>query len=485
MRKLVFIYFFVSGIAFAQAPTLADDPIASMLDSLHNKKIFDYMFQKSTAIKNKFHYAPDSVPVFDEFVYESRLNKLNVNSPFDLVYNSHVKGYIELYFYRKRELVSRLIALSQLYYPLFEQILDKYNLPLELKHLAVIESALNPNARSRAGAQGLWQFMYPTGKLFGLKVTSYIDERCDPYKSTIASAEYLKYLYDIFKDWQMVLAAYNAGPGAISKAIRRSGGKNTYWEIRPYLPKETQGYVPAFIAANYVMNYYAEHNIVPAVPKKNYFELDTVVLKDEISFNQVSQLLDVPLDEITYFNPQYRKNIIPSGGYTLCLPKDKVAMFLSNEAEIYTFIQTQKKDPLLAMQNSTQEEKIIHKIKKGETLKSVAKKYGISAQDIKTWNFIGKHGLRPGKTLVIYKPINALQNNKVAQSNTVVVQNTTQGNDSLTAKEKEGTAYHQVQKGETIYSISKKYNITVQQLAELNSFSLHHKAKMGEKIRVK
>lgn len=486
MKKIVLILF-LPFILQSQVPMLEDDPIAAMLDSLHNKKIFENMFQKASFNKNnKFHFTPDSIPKYDDPVYETRISKLNANSPFDLIYNSHVKSYIELYAIKKRELLSRVIGLSQLYYPLFEQILDKYNLPLELKHLAVIESALNPNARSRAGAQGLWQFMYPTGKLFGLKITSYIDERCDPFKSTIAAAEYLNYLYSIFHDWQMVLAAYNAGPGAISKAIRRSGGKKTYWEIRPYLPKETQAYVPAFIAANYVMNYFAEHNIIPSLPKKSYFELDTVVLKESMSFEQISQLLDIPIEEIAYFNPQYRKNILPEGGHILSLPKEKIALFLSNEDEIYAFVQSQKKNPQLAEEMNAQEEKIIHKIRKGERLKSIAKKYHVTVADIKTWNFIGKRGLRPGKHLTIYKPItnNTNQNTIVTQNNNIPEpQKETTDNTGI---EKENIAsYHIVKKGETLLYIAKKYKIDINKLAQINKIPVNYKIKIGEKILIK
>lgn len=485
MKKRIIIFLLFPVLMHSQQILLEDDPIAAMLDSLHNKKILEFFFQKGNFNKNnKFHFTPDSVPRYEDYVYEARLAKLNVQSPFDLVYNAHVKGYIELYSIKKRDLLSRLIALSHLYYPLFEQVLDRYNLPLELKHLAVIESALNPNARSRAGAQGLWQFMYPTGKLFGLKVTSYVDERCDPFKSTIAAAEYLKHLYSIFKDWQMVLAAYNAGPGAISKAIRRSGGKTSYWEIRPYLPRETQGYVPAFIAANYVMNYYAEHNIIPAVLKKTFFELDTVVLKDAMSFEQISQLLDVPVEEIAYFNPQYRKNIIPEGGYTLTLPKEKIALFLSNEEEIYAFIQSQKKNPLVAEELNTQEEKIVHKVRKGENLKTIAKKYGVTVQDLKMWNFIGRKGLRPGKHLIIYKPMKNRNNSVLAEKKQEFKETAVDSLKNLRQVAVE-EFYHTVKKGETIYSIARKYNIDVKSLAEWNNLSIQHKVKVGEKLLIK
>ncbi|MGL5892797.1 MAG: lytic transglycosylase domain-containing protein, partial [Bacteroidia bacterium] len=229
-------------------PRFPDDRVAAMLDSLARNAYLNRLPKQPQRHNNKFNYAPDSVPRPDAVVMEARLGKLNTQSPFDLVYNNDVQAYINLYALRKRGSVEKMLALSQLYYPMFEQQLDRYNLPLELKHLAVIESALNPSATSKAGARGLWQFMYTTGKMYGLEVTSYVDERCDPYKSTVAACEYLKALYGMFGDWQMVLAAYNSGPGTVNRAIRRAGGgKKTYWEIRPFLPVETQGYVPAFI----------------------------------------------------------------------------------------------------------------------------------------------------------------------------------------------------------------------------------------------
>lgn len=383
--------------------TMVDDPVAVMLDSLANIKVLEAAFTKPAFPKNnKYHYSADSIPLFDDNTYEARLAKLDAASPFDLVYNSHVRGFIELYINRRRTLVSRMMGLAQLYYPMFEEVLDRYNIPLELKHLAVIESALNPTARSKAGAQGLWQFMYPTGKLYGLNVTSYIDDRSDPYKATIAAAEYLKNLYGLFHDWQMVLAAYNAGPGTISKAIRRSGGKKTYWEIRPFLPKETQGYVPAFIAANYVMNYTAEHNIYGAVPKKTYFEVDTVIVKEPMTFEQLSAALDVPVEEIQYYNPQYRKNVIPPGGNSLCLQKDKIGTFLTNETGIYAAIKAQAVENEGLTASVIKEVQLTHVVKNGEKLSTISRKYGVTIADLKMWNYIGKKGIRPGKKLTVY-----------------------------------------------------------------------------------
>lgn len=488
--KLILLMLSVTLITLSKAQNLMpDDPVAIMLDSLENKKLLQEAFTKPAFPKNnKFHYLPDSIPYFDDYTYEARLAKLDATSPFDLVYNPHVRGFIDLYLSRKRELMSRMLGISQLYYPMFEQVFDRYNIPLELKHLAVIESALNPNARSKAGAQGLWQFMYPTGKLYGLSVNSYVDERSDPYKATVAAAEYLKALYGLFNDWQMVLAAYNAGPGTISKAIRRSGGKKTYWEIRPFLPRETQGYVPAFIAANYAMNYYAEHNIYPAIPKKTYFEVDTVVLKEQMTFSQISLSLDIPYDEVKYFNPQYRKDIIPAGGHALCLPKNKIGFFLTNEQEIYAAIKAQTQTEVASVVKEVQ---ITHIVKSGQRLSDIARKYGVSVSDIKTWNYIGKKSIRQGKKLVIYVPkkeeVPTGQPNAVAkaedQHDSIDSKKLAENKSSTTSS---GTAsFHKVKSGESLFGIAKRYGMDVNELMELNGLNKNSKLSIGQKLKLK
>lgn len=493
-KRALFVSVLTTGSLFAQNTlTIADNPVAAMLDSLANQKILEKALIKPVYPKvNKFKYAEDSVPRFEDFVYESRLAKLDANSPFDLVYNPHVKGFIELYAVRRRELVSRMMGLSQLYYPMFEEVFDRYNIPLELKHLAVIESALNPNARSKCGATGLWQFMYPTGKMYGLNVTSYIDERSNVYKATEAAAEYLKSLYGMFGDWQMVLAAYNAGPGTISKAIRRSGGKKTYWEIRPFLPTETQAYVPAFIAANYVMNYPTEHNIYASTPRKTYFEIDTAVLKEPMSFEQISAALDVSVEEVIYFNPQYRKGVIPAGGNSLTLPKAKIGMFLSNETEIYAATKSQQ---LVALENTSvavKEVQKTHTVRNGEKLSNIARKYGVTVADLKSWNYIGKKGVKSGKKLIVYvkqdvtvpktttksdapkEPQTNLAVNAKADTTTKLAENN--ANDDI--------KIHKVKRGETLYGISKKYGIHVNKLIEINGLKKNPQLVLGQTIKL-
>ena len=473
----------------AQTPSV-QSPIADMLDSLSSQKMFGLAFSKPVFPKNnKYRFAQDSVPLYDDYTYQSRLAKLDAVSPFDLVYNEHVKGFINLYTVRKRESVSRMMGVAQLYYPMFEEVLDKYNIPLELKHLAVIESALIPYARSKAGAMGLWQFMYPTGKMYGLNVTSYVDQRCDPYKATVAAAEYLKNLYNMFGDWQMVLAAYNAGPGTISKAIRRSGGKKTYWEIRPYLPTETQGYVPAFIAANYVMTHGAEHNIYPAVPRKTYFEVDTVVVKEQMTFDQISQTLDVSTEEILYFNPQYRKNIIPAGGNAMCLPKNKIAVFLNNEQAIYAAIKAQQEQS--EQYEIVSEVKKTHTVRSGEKLSTIARKYGVTVEDLKTWNYVGKKGIRPGKKLTVY----VREQRPIAKKKIDVTNNTSEPNlanngdtaNKQLAEKKQldaGIVYHTVKSGESIYAIARAYGVEPDQIVQLNGLAdkIVH---VGQLIKIK
>lgn len=468
-----------------------DDPVVAMLDSLARLNFF----VKPKPGKSKFNFAPDSLPRYDDLVYEGRMAKLDAASPFDLVYNPYVKGFIDLYVVRKRELVARMVGLSQLYYPMMEEVLDKYGLPLELRHLAVIESALNPNAKSRSGAMGLWQFMFNTGKLYGLTNTSYVDERCDPYKATVAAAEYLKFLYGLFGDWQMVLAAYNSGPGTVMKAMRRSGNKKTYWEIRPFLPRETQSYVPAFIAANYVMNYYAEHNIIPSEPRRAFFQTDTVNVKQQLSFEQVSTTLNIPMDELQFLNPMYKRAIVPYPAdrkcYELILPADKVGAFVTNETAIYSCL---KKDSATVTNTgmAAQEVRKIYTVQKGEHLNLIARACKCTVDDLRTWNGLTNPAVRPGQKLIYYSanarptlatlppaPKQAAAAPLKAEVPVASKQTELAG---LTANDR--FVYYTIQKGDTLWDISQRNKTTVDEIKRLNGFGKVYKLVPGSKIKV-
>jgi membrane-bound lytic murein transglycosylase D len=273
---------------------LVNDPIIELLDSLvmlNNIIRFNSISNNETGITSI-----KDVPNYSDEIYEQRIGK--IYSPIPLVYNEEVKKYIDLYAFKRRGLTSRVMGLSELYFPLFEEILDKEGLPMEFKYLSIVESALNPIAVSKMGATGLWQFMYNTGKMYNLKIDSYYDERMDPIKATHAACRYFKNMYDIYGDWLLVIAAYNCGPGNVNKAIRRSGGKTNFWEIAKFLPAETRGYVPAFIAVTYVMNYASEHQIFPVQPAYNYFEVDTLAVDKSVSLKKISAAVNFPLDVI-------------------------------------------------------------------------------------------------------------------------------------------------------------------------------------------
>ena len=326
-------------------------------------------------------------------------------------YNDIVRKFIDTYTVRLRGQVSFMLSACNFYMPIFEEALDAYGLPLELKYLPIIESALNPSAVSRAGASGLWQFMLSTGKLYGLESNSLVDERRDPIKATWAAARYLKDMYDIYKDWNLVIAAYNCGPGNINKAIRRANGKTDYWEIYNYLPRETRGYVPAFIAANYVMTYYCKHNICPMetnIPKAT----DTVQVTRDLHFQQIADLCHVPLDEIKSLNPQYKRNIIPglSKPRTLRLPTEAISAFLDQQDTIYAhrateFFKNRRTVASIGQGKSSSGDGNLtwYRIRRGDTLGGIARKFGVSVRQLRNWNGLRGNNIRAGRRLKIYQ----------------------------------------------------------------------------------
>lgn len=346
---------------------------------------------------------------FNEEKVKRQIDSLNRTTPIDLIYTKEVGQQIKFYLFQKPDQVSRLLALSNYYFPIFEEILDRNNLPLELKYLPIIESALNPNARSYAGAVGLWQFMYLTAKEYGLRINTYLDERKDLYKSTQAASSYLKKAYAKFNNWELALASYNAGRRNITKAIRRSGGKTNYWELRPFLPKQTRNYIPSFIAAIYVMNFASDYNIYMDENSILKHELiDSVYLKRSLKIEHLAELLSVDISTIERLNPVYRINFVPfleKEKFAIILPQDKVDKFLSTEDSIYMKLAEMEIAEKLQYPPFTDIEKIRHTVKDGDYLGKIARKYNCSIKDIMLWNDLKTHKIYVGKRLNIYKTV--------------------------------------------------------------------------------
>jgi len=365
----------------------------------------------SRAVKSNCSSSDVPLDVPDS-IYRLRLSKMPCFM--EMPYNNTVRSFIELYTVKKRHLLEYMLGMSDYYFPIFERILNANNLPLELRNLPIIESALNATAISRVGAAGLWQFMIPTGRMYGLEVNSLVDERLDPIKSTQAAGRFLKDLYAMYGDWHLVIAAYNCGPGNVNKAIRRSGGKRDYWEIYPYLPAETRGYVPIFIAANYAMHYATKHNICKAKVKMPVV-IDTIMVHAKVHFEQISTILNIPVEEIRLLNPQYRKDFIPGNikPYSLCLPLNFANGFYEKYKDIIaykadTLINNRREEtPILQVVKSVTPgangRVIYHKVKKGETLSDVAMRYGVSLVKLKKWNKIHSSLIKPGQKLKVIK----------------------------------------------------------------------------------
>tara|TARA_B110000090_G_scaffold175762_1_gene198073 strand:+ start:3825 stop:5165 length:1341 start_codon:yes stop_codon:yes gene_type:complete len=371
-----------------------------------------------------------------------RLHQLDKNSPMDLMYNDKVQVFIDSYLGRNKALISRMKGLSPYYFPMFERELDLYNLPLEFKYLAIVESALNPKARSHSGASGLWQFMYLTGKQYGLEVTSYTDERQDPLKATKSACEYFVSLYDTFGDWNLVLAAYNGGPGYLQRKIS-SVGSSDFWELYPYLREETRNYVPTFIAVNYVMQFSNEHDIVIEKPNISFEDVDTIILKKEVESKVLTELLCISEQTINYLNPAYKKSIFPEGA-TLVFPINAVNDFKLNEKTNYTFIDAVENKEILI-----DEERIIYRVNKGDYLGRIARAHNVHVFEIKEWNDLRSSKLDVGDRLVIYikKEILLKNERKILASIKYVIQ-----------------------KGDTLWDIAKKHNgLSIWKIKALNN----------------
>lgn len=399
------------------------------------------------------------IPVFSDEVYVQRMQRLNDQTPIQLDYKPVVGRFIEAYAVRHREKTGKIIERSELYFPIFEEYLDKYGLPLELKYLSVIESALDPKAKSSSGAIGLWQFMYNSCKMFDLKVTSYVDERMDPEKSTEAACKYLQYLYRIFGDWQLAIAAYNGGPGVVRDAIQRSGGKTDFWEISPYLPLQTRNYVPIFIAANYILNYSREHNIVSKANNYPYFRVSPVQVKKSVLFKHIAYVLDMPIEEIRRLNPIYKRDVIPAGELPakLILPIEKIGLFIDLEEKIYAMKDEPKKYLELQKELSTTEGKfpIYHEVKAGEYFHKIAMNYSCTTHNIMEWNNLENHDIYIGQRLKIWVEPSEHLAEKLQR-------------DPLLKKSK--FLLYEVQDGDTLQSIANRFQIeSIKDLVEVNN----------------
>ncbi|MEN9999053.1 MAG: hypothetical protein RI922_2043 [Bacteroidota bacterium] len=499
--KLIFFSCIVALAATAQTPahlvrpgdTLKKDAFINTVEQSLQLFLADYANQNNyDSIINALNYEPGDAPQFSDEVYCERLEKMNEMSPFHLDCNAATLSTIKFFVQNRRGFARVVLGRSTLYFDLFEEKLAEYGLPIELKYLPVIESGLRPQVKSRAGALGLWQFMYRTGLYFGLKENSYIDERMDPVQATDAACRYLRQLYGIYGDWNLALAAYNAGPGNVNKAIRRSGNKTSYWEVRPFLPTETQGYVPNFIAAAYLLTYHAEHNIVPMDVKVHYAQLDTMCLSGGVHMASISKLVNWPVDDIKALNPVYKTTYIPSTKPSQCIsgPLEKIGLLVSLEDSLYGLerklysgevapvvkpidLEPVPMDSLDSLENSTLPalgSYIYHKVKSGETMGTIATKYGVTVEQIMEWNALRTTNIYVGQRLQLKSgPGGASQQNDVPK----------------VEPPKPVKKYYSVKSGDTFSKVASKHGLTQAQLTKLNPGININRLTVGQRLRVK
>ena len=441
------------------------------LEELYSNSLYDTIYNSITDLT----FDEVDYPELSTEVLKSRLKELSAKTPFNVEYNPGLESVIKSYLKNRRGTLQKLMDLSAFYFPMFERELDIQNIPLEIKYLAIVESALKPRAKSRVGATGLWQFMYGTGKMYGLNVSSYVDERSDPIKSTEAAAKYLAKLYEIFGDWDLALAAYNSGPGNVTKAIRRSGGYQNYWNIRHNLPRETAGYLPAFLATMYIFEYAEEHGFKKPKPEVAYFETDTIRVKQMITLDQISEVTGVEIEELQFLNPSYKLDIIPyvkDENYVIRLPRTVIGDFVTNEEQIYAFAKAEfdkREKPM--PQLFEVETKTVHKVRSGEFLGFIARKYGVRVSDIKKWNGLRSNNIKIGQRLNIYPKGQIASTNVTSSSST---KTSISGNITT----------YVVKSGDTLWGISKKFpGVSVQNIKDWNGISGNN-LKPGTKLKI-
>ncbi len=453
-----------------------EDYTAEVSDSLLN-----IWYAEKMASDGDIEYDMDSVKFesnVPDSVYIERLKKMN--SFISLPYNDIVKRYIILYSEKMPEKMPHILGLCKYYGPIFDAIFNKYDLPEELKAMAVIESAMNTQAVSRAGAKGMWQFMYATAKMYGLHIDSFVDERLDPVKAAEAAAQYLLDSYEIFGDWNLAIASYNCGAGNVNRAIRRSGGSRSFWDIWPYLPRETRGYGPAFVGALYAMTYYKEHGIKPAgiaMPAA----VDTFKINKQLHLRQVSDLTGAPIEELKSLNPQYRHEIIPGNSreYILRLPHKFTNAFIDHEDSLYKHKVDVYFNPVTIkkIKDGGDGERIVYRVKSGDYLGRIASRHRCTVTQIKRWNNLKSNNIRVGQKLVIYRGGHA----PAAQSNAA---QTTSGGSSSKQTSSSGATTHTVKSGDTLSGIATKYGTTIAKIKQLNGLT-NNNIKIGQKLKVK
>ncbi|HXH19974.1 MAG TPA: transglycosylase SLT domain-containing protein [Chitinophagales bacterium] len=457
--------------------------IVSMLDSLAGS-LFAERFQLALTAEDTSSVPIENLPRFSDSVVLN--NILKIQSEIPLAFNDRVKRYIEVYSIERHAKVEIMLGLSEIYFPIFEEALDRRNMPHHLKYLPVVESALNANAVSRAGATGLWQLMYSTGRMLGLTINSYLDERRDPYKSTEAALDYLQKMYGVYGDWLLVIAAYNCGPGNVNKAIARARGERNFWKIQHYLPAETRGYVPAFLAAMYVFMHYKDFQLNPVKPQFSSYPADTVMLYRAIGLSHIAQQLNIPNEELLFLNPALKKRMVPvsSNGYALKLPVNKVAQFVALKDSIFRNMPNPELELLEQSKITAQYEKITpsgskvklyYTVKTGDNLGYIADWYDCTPQQIRNWNGMYGSTIRTGQKLVIYVPkdlhasyldVNSMsfrekQEWKAAGGASAI----TKRDDSCNC------IYYKVRTGDTLWEISQKYRVSVDDIKRHNNVS--------------
>ncbi len=479
----------------------------------------NYSFLKGqTTVSTAYTYT-SIIPTFTDGEIRDRLSRLT-SSVAPPRFTPAVKSYINTYTVKKRQHTEAMLGRISIYFPMFEKYLSENNLPVDLKYLSIVESALNPKAISRSGAVGLWQFMPPTGKENGLKINSTVDERRDPHKSTLAAAKYLKKQFMRYNNWELALAAYNGGPGRVNRAIKRGRSKN-FWRIKRYLPKETQNYVPAFIAATYVVNYYPEHNLVPVYPDIDLQMTELIKIYRKISFREIERWTGVPMHLIEQLNPSYKKKYIPGSrqGSNLVLPHQYMGNLLSHLGRPDSEVKRINVKPIPApvmIDYSLNKNTSVHTVFAGETYESIAAYYGVTTADLKTWNKQAGYNLTPGKELKVYTPMLAknAKFNKLSPLPTISIGavNSKQSDTFISAKKpakraikKEKVAlpqlrylpsksvlrdneylYYLIGKHETLYEIAEKFNgVSMSDILVLNNISDPYELKAGKKIKVK